>query len=290
MRVLLFGSSGQVATEIRRRAGKDCAVEALGRTEADLADPEACAARVAATDADVVINAAAYTAVDRAETEEALALTVNATAPGAMARAAAARGLPFLHISTDYVFDGRPGPAWREEDDPAPLSAYGRTKLAGEWAVQAAGGPHAILRVSWVFAGHGSNFPRTMLRVGAGRDRLRVVDDQHGGPTPASAIADALLTIARAFAAGRGESGLFHFSGAPATTWCGFARAIFAAAGWSTPPVVEAIATEDWPTPAPRPRNSVLDCARIAQVYGVEQPAWSEALEIAVHALQEENT
>ena len=177
---------------------------ALGRAEADLADPESCARAVAAAETDIVVNAAAYTAVDRAEQEEAVATTVNGEAPGAIARAAAGRGLPFLHVSTDYVFDGSGDGPWTEDDPPAPLGAYGRSKLAGERAVAAAGGAHAILRTSWVHAGHGANFVRTMLRAGASRPRLTVVDDQRGGPTPASAVAATLVALAHAFANGRG--------------------------------------------------------------------------------------
>jgi dTDP-4-dehydrorhamnose reductase len=283
--VLMFGRTGQVATEIIRRAGPGFAVEALGRAEADLADPAACAAAIAARAPAVVINAAAWTAVDRAESEEAAATVVNAEAPGAMARACAARGIPFLHISTDYVFDGRADRPWREDDPVAPLGAYGRSKLAGERAVAAAGGPHVIIRTAWVFAGHGQNFVRTMLRLAATRDRLTVVDDQTGGPTPAAAIADALLVIAGAFAAGRGVSGVFHFCGAPAVTWCGFARAVVARSGRHPLPEVAGIATRDWPTPAPRPAWSVLDCSRIAAAYGIVQPDWQAALDGVVAEL-----
>ena len=274
LRALVFGRTGQVAVELQRLAGPDFEVEALGRDAADLADPASCAAHVARSRADVVINAAAYTAVDRAESEPELAMTVNGEAPGALARACAEQGLPFLHVSTDYVFDGAPGRAWREDDPVGPLGAYGRSKLAGEQAVSAAGGSHAILRTSWVFAAHGANFVKTMLRVGAERERLTVVDDQIGGPTAAADIAAALATMARAFAQGRGTPGIFHFCGAPPVSWRGFASEIFAQSGWARTPEVAPIRTEDWPTPAARPRNSVLDCSRIADVYGVAQPDW----------------
>jgi dTDP-4-dehydrorhamnose reductase len=283
LKLLVFGRTGQVATEILRLAGPGLEgtgleVTALGRDAADLADPEACAAAVRASDADAVINAAAYTAVDRAETEEHLAELVNGRAPGAMAAAAAARGLPFLHVSTDYVFDGAKEGAWVEDDPPAPLSVYGCSKLAGERAVAAAGGPHAILRTAWVHAGHGQNFVRTMLKVGASRPRLTVVDDQRGGPTAAADIAAALVAIAHAFAEARGVSGIFHFCGTPATTWFGFAREIFAQAGWMRIPEIVPIRTADWPTPAVRPGNSVLDCGRIAAAYGIAQPDWRASL------------
>ena len=288
LRLLVFGRTGQVATELGRLAGPDLAVETLSRDDADLADPAACAARIRETAADVVVNAAAYTAVDKAESEEPLAHAVNAAAPGAMAEAAAARGLPFLHVSTDYVFDGSGTRPWREDDAVAPLGAYGRTKLAGERAVAAAGGPHAVLRTAWVFSPHGANFVKSMLRHGAARDRLTVVDDQYGGPTPADSIAEALVAIARAFAAGRGASGVFHFAGAPAVTWCGFAREVFARAGWARPVEVAAIATADWPTPARRPVNSRLDCSRIADAYGLGQPDWRAGLDRCLAALTAE--
>lgn len=288
MRVLLFGQTGQVAGEICRLTGPDLAVTALGRSEADLTDPAACAAFIADAGADAVINAAAWTAVDRAEEEEALAHVVNAEAPGAMARAAAARGIPFLHVSTDYVFDGSGNRPWREDDPVAPLGAYGRTKLAGERAVADAGGVHAILRTAWVFAGHGSNFVATMLRVGRDRDRLTVVDDQRGGPTPAGAIAAALVAMARGLTQGAGpeKTGVFHFAGQPAVTWCGFARAVFAGTGWEKVPEIAPIRTEDWPTPAARPANSVLDCSRIERIWGIGQPDWRAALGPVIAELQ----
>lgn len=278
MRVLVFGRTGQVATELGRLAGPDLRVTLLGRDEVDLMNPEACAERIAATDADVVINAAAYTAVDKAEEDAAFAEVVNAAAPSAMALASEARGLPLLHISTDYVFDGGKDGAWTEDDPVAPLGVYGRTKLAGEEAVRTAGGMHVILRTAWVVSAHGGNFLKTMLRVGADRDRLTVVDDQHGGPTPAAAIAGTLVTIARAFANGKGVPGTFHFAGSPVTTWCGFAREIFAQADWVKTPEVMAIRTADWTTPAARPANSVLDCSRIHNVYGIAQPDWRTAI------------
>jgi len=287
MRLLVFGFSGQVATALRRLSGFGLDVVPLDRTEADLRQPADCADRVAGCDADAVINAAAYTAVDTAESDERLAMLVNGAAPGAMAEAAASRGLPFLHISTDYVFDGSGSRPWREDDPVGPLGAYGRSKLAGERAVMAAGGQAVILRTSWVFAAHGQNFLRTMLRVGAERPRLTVVDDQHGGPTAAADIADALVTIARALTAGQGATGIFHFSGRPATTWHGFAREIFARAGLPQSPELVPIRTADWPTPAARPANSVLDCTKIAAAYGIEQPDWRRSLDRALAEFRE---
>ncbi len=288
MKVLVFGRTGQVATELRRRAAPSTAIEALGRDQADLSDPSRCAEIVAGSDADVVINAAAYTAVDGAEGDEARATVINGDAPGAMARAAAARDMPFLHVSTDYIFDGSGDRPWREDDPVAPLGAYGRSKLAGERRIAEAGGRAVVLRTAWVFAAHGGNFVKTMLRVGAARPRLTVVEDQRGGPTSAADIADALLTIASAFAAGRGVPGVFHFSGAPAVSWCAFAREIFRQADWFASPEVVGIPSKDWPTPAPRPRNSVLDCARIAEAYGIAQPDWRRSLEEALAEIREQ--
>ena len=276
MKVLVFGRTGQLATELARRTPAGWRMQALGREAADLADPEACAGIVAESDADLVINAAAHTAVDRAEAEEDRAHAVNADAPAAMARAAAGR-MPLLHVSTDYVFDGAGERPWRPDDAPAPLGAYGRTKLAGERGVAGAGGAHVILRTSWVFSAHGSNFVKTMLRVGPERGALRVVDDQVGGPPAAGDIAAALIAIAGAFAAGRGVSGVYHFAGQPFVSWAAFAREIFARAGLDVP--VEAIPSSEYPTPAPRPGNSRLDGAALMADYGVAPPDWRAALD-----------
>lgn len=278
MRVLIFGATGQVGRALTQRAAtRGIEIEAPGRAVADLADPPACAAAIVATRADAAINAAAFTAVDRAESEPELAHRINAEAPGAMAAAAAARGVPFLHVSTDYVFDGTPGRAWREDDMPAPLNVYGASKLAGERAVTAAGGTSAILRTAWVFSAHGANFVKTVLRLGAERDRLRIVDDQRGCPTSATDIAGALLTMATALVAGRGARGIFHFAGAPAVSWADFAEALFAARG-GTIPAIERIPSSAYPVAAERPKNSVLDCARIAATYGIAQPDWRPRL------------
>ena len=278
--ILVFGRTGQVAREIARAAEAiGTPVRLLGREEADLADPSACARVIEGIRAHAVINAAAHTAVDRAEGEEALATTINGEAPAAMARAAASREIPFLHVSTDYVFSGE-GP--HAPGDPvAPLGAYGRSKLAGEEGVRGAGGRHVVLRTAWVFSAHGSNFVRSMLRLGAERERLRIVADQRGGPTPAAAIARALLTIAGALRDGA-PSGTHHLAGAPDTTWAGFAREIMARAG--LPCEVEDIATRDYPTPAARPSDSRLDCASLERAFGIARPDWRERLD---HVLKE---
>jgi dTDP-4-dehydrorhamnose reductase len=286
MRALVFGESGQVARELALAApARGIEAAMLGRAAADLTDPEACVRAIRASDVDVVVNAAAYTAVDRAEDEPELAHAVNATAPGAMAVAAAAKGVPFLHVSTDYVFDGAPGRAWREADPTGPLGAYGASKLAGEAAVAGATPDHVILRTAWVFSAHGANFVKTMLKVGHGRPEMRVVGDQRGGPTAARDIAAALWTIAAAWGAGRGRPGIFHYAGAPAVSWAEFAEAIFARSGWAERPKVTVIATADWPTQAVRPANSVLDCGRIGAAYGIAQPDWRRALDAVIAEL-----
>ena len=273
MTALVFGQTGQVARELARLMPK---AQFLGRDQADLMNPAACAAMVMATDADVVINAAAWTAVDRAETEEAAATIVNGDAPAAIARAAAAKGLPFLHISTDYVFDGAGDRPFAPNHPTAPLGAYGRSKLAGESGVRAAGGVHAILRTSWVVSAHGGNFVKTMLRLSETRKTITVVADQIGGPTPAAAIAVALVDMARKLVTDPAKSGTSHFSGAPDTRWADFARAILVQAGHPTR--VEDIPTSAYPTPARRPPNSRLDCTSLKDVFGISRPDWRRGL------------
>jgi dTDP-4-dehydrorhamnose reductase len=275
MRLLVFGQTGQVARELVRRAPADVTVTALGRDVADLSHPESCAAAVAGARADAIINAAAWTAVDRAEAEEAAATVVNGDAPATMARAAAARGLPFLHLSSDYVFDGAGDTPFAPDHPTAPLNAYGRSKLAGEAGIRACGGPHLILRTSWVVSAHGANFVKTMLRLGREREVLRVVADQIGGPTPAAAIADALFIASRAMMAGA-AGGTHHFAGAPVTSWAGLARAVMAGAGLSCR--VEDILSADYPTPARRPLNSRLDCTGLATAFGIPRPDWQAGL------------
>lgn len=275
MKVLVFGQTGQVAQELARRVTVGVTVEFLGRDRADLSDPAACAAVIAATDADVVINAAAWTAVDKAETEEAAATVVNGDAPAAMAQACAARGIPFVHISTDYVFDGAGDQPFAADHPTAPLGAYGRSKLRGEDGVRAAGGRHVILRTSWVVSAHGSNFVKTMLRLGAARDSLTVVADQIGGPTPAAAIADACYVIAAALVAGA-KGGTYHFSGAPDVSWADFAREIMEQAGLGC--AVQDIPSSAYPTPAKRPLNSRLDCSGLRD-FQLARPDWRSGLQ-----------
>ena len=284
MRILVIGRSGQLAREIGRAAP---GATRLARAEADLSDPAACAAaiRARAGEVDAVINAAAWTAVDRAEAEEEAAHTVNAAAPGAMAAECAALGLPFLHVSSDYVFDGSGDGPWPEDAPAAPLGAYGRTKLAGERAVAEAmaeavagsGAPHAILRTSWVVSAHGTNFVRTMLRLGAERDELSVVDDQVGAPTPAADLAAALLAMAARMRAPAPPSGTFHLQSRPFVSWAGLAAHIMARAGLSCR--IRPIPSADYPTPAPRPLNSRLGGARLSDAFGLDPIDWRPGLD-----------
>lgn len=282
MKVLVFGETGQVARALQLRAPAAWQAISLGRDKVDLSDPEACACAIALHRPEAVINAAAYTAVDAAERDRDAAFRVNAESPGAMARACALVGAPFVHISTDYVFDGSGTAPHPTDAATGPLGVYGASKLAGEQAVTAAGARHAILRTSWVFSATGANFVRTMLRLGRTRDHLRVVADQWGGPTPATAIADALIVIAGSLRESD-HSGIYHFSGAPDVTWAGFARAIFEVAGMAV--TVEEIATADYPTPARRPANSRLDCTTTTAVFGIQRPDWRAALRDTVPAL-----
>jgi dTDP-4-dehydrorhamnose reductase len=224
MSILVFGKTGQVATELAHLPDTIC----IGRDSANLSDPAACAAAIRAHAPRAVINAAAYTAVDRAEEDEAAALVINATAPGVMAQTCADLGIPFVHISTDYVFAGDGVAPWAPDAPTNPLGTYGRTKLAGEQAVEAAGGTHAILRTSWVVSAHGNSFVKTMLRLGAEREALTIVADQIGGPTGAHEIAAACHAIALQLHTDSTKSGTYHFAGAPDCSWADFARAIFA--------------------------------------------------------------
>lgn len=275
MRIAVFGETGQVATELSRRAPEGVDLQVLGRNRVDFSRSNDVYDAAQAVQADAVINAVAYTAVDKAEEEEPLANAVNGASVKALARACTETDTPLVHISTDYVFDGSGETPWSPEDPTAPLGAYGRSKLLGERGITETGARAAILRTSWVFSAHGSNFVRTMLRLGAERDQLRIVADQVGGPTPAAAIADTCLTLAQNIADG-GPAGIYHFSGAPDVSWADFAREIFAQSGLSTQ--VADIPTSEFPTPARRPSNSRLDCSLILRDHGISRPDWREGL------------
>ena len=276
-KLLVFGRTGQVARELQHLAAAQALdLLALGRDAADLAQPGACAAAIQAHRPRAVINAAAYTAVDRAEEEEALATAINGAAPAEMAVACAALNIPLVHISTDYVFAGSGDTPWGPADATAPLNAYGRSKWAGEEGIRASGATHAILRTSWVFSGHGANFVKTMLRLSETRDQIGVVEDQIGGPTPARAIAAACLAIAAQLQDAPEKTGTYHFSGAPDASWCAFAHAIFRRTG--RPTRVQAIPTSAYPTPAARPLNSRLECNTTTSVFGLARPDWHAGL------------
>ena len=279
MRTLVFGNNGQVGTHLLRVLPALGETVAVGREQADLTDPAALESVIADARPDVVINAAAYTAVDKAESEPELALAVNGEAPGIMARAAKRAGAVFVHYSTDYVFDGTAAAPYGEDSPTHPLGVYGRTKRAGEQAVAGAGARSLVFRTAWVYSLHGHNFLNTMLRLAKERDHLRVVDDQVGSPTFAGAIADATVAVLTKMQNGAGAdaTGVYHMTCAGQTSWCGFARRIFELAGVNSVQV-DAITTADYPTPAARPAYSVLSNAKLAQVFDVRLPSWEQAL------------
>jgi dTDP-4-dehydrorhamnose reductase len=274
VKILLTGRDGQVGWELARLLPALGVVEAFSRAELDLADPDKIVERVRAVKPDVIVNAAAYTAVDKAETDREQAMLVNAAGPGFLAAEAQARGALLVHYSTDYVFDGTKTSPYVETDPTNPLSVYGQSKLAGERAIQAVGGRHLIFRTSWVYAARGRNFLLTMLKLGREKPVLRVVDDQRGAPTWAQDIAATTVELLR-----RRDpaSGIYHLTAGGETTWCGFAREIFRLAGIATP--VEPITTADYPTPARRPAYSVLSNGRLERTFGLAMPEWRASLE-----------
>ncbi len=280
--ILQFGTTGQVGLElIRQAAGRDIRLTALSRQQADFGDPEALAVAVREARPDLVIIAAAYTAVDQAETDEAVALAINAEAPGAIAAAATEVGAAVVFFSTDYVFGGDKGAAYLAGDTPRPLSAYGRTKLAGELAVLAANYRALVLRTSWVVSAHGRNFVRTMLRLAGEGNPIRVVDDQFGRPTSAADLARFVLDHAPRLVAASADDpafGLHHFANAGETNWRRFAEGIFAEALGEDAPHVEPIATADRPAPARRPVRSTLDTRATEAVFDLHMRPWREAL------------
>lgn len=283
MSMLVTGAGGQLGRELALRLAPDEAV-CLPRAALDLTDAPAVQATLARLRPRVVINAAAYTAVDRAETEPELAFAVNRDAPAALARACAEIGAALLHVSTDYVFNGASRRSWREDDATGPINIYGASKLAGEQAIQRALLRHLIVRTAWLFGAHGPNFVRSALRLARERGSLRVVADQTGSPTWAGHLAEALITLARRIAAGEAlPFGIYHYAGAPATSWHGFAEAVVHAAvaqGLLAAPVpVAPITTAEFPTPARRPAWSVLDGARMAATFGLAPPDWRAGLD-----------
>ena len=296
MKLLLFGANGQVGHELRRSLAALGEVIVTTRSgqcgdgmRCEIADfdmPDALPALIARIAPDIVVNAAAYTAVDRAESDRDAAFRANAEAPQRIAEACAARDALLVHYSTDYVFDGTGMRPYREDDATSPLGVYGESKLAGEDAIRASGARHMIFRTAWVYASHGKNFMRTMLRLAAERDELRVVADQIGTPTSAALIADVTASL---LARPSERSGVWHLTAAGETTWHGFAKAIVAAAHTrgliARVPRVLPISTAEYPTPAKRPAYSVLDTSRLRQEFDVCLPQWQQALAMIVDDL-----
>jgi dTDP-4-dehydrorhamnose reductase len=298
MRILVTGSRGQVGWELTRSLAVLGEVVACDRATADLSRPASLKALVEHMRPDVVVNAAAYTAVDKAQDEEALAATINAEAVGVLAQAARKAGALFVHYSTEYVFDGAKSGAYVEDDQPSPLNAYGRSKVAGEQAIVAAAGDWLVFRTSWVYAARGKNFLRTMLRLAGERETLRVVADQTGAPTSARMLADLTShAVRQAMAersAGRFTSDLFHLTASGSTTWHGFAACIVESARALLPDgaiatrAIEAIATRDYPTPARRPANSVLDNSKFERRFQLRRAPWEESLRLVLEEVLEQ--
>ena len=284
MKILLLGKTGQVGGALtpllRQLAGSsaDEAVVTLGRADVDLSDAAALAQAVQQVQPSLIVNAAAHTAVDRAETEPDIAFAINAVAPGVLAEQAAKLNALLAHYSTDYVFDGSQRTPYRESDPTHPLGVYGESKLAGEQAVQASGCRHLLLRTSWVYDSTGRNFLTTMLRLAKQHGKLRVVGDQHGSPTSAAMIAEASLQLIRSMLNQPAmQGGLYHLTAQGHTTWHGFAQAIMHKAGLDIP--IEAITTADYPTPAKRPAYSVLDSSKLQREFNYRLPDWQQALD-----------
>jgi dTDP-4-dehydrorhamnose reductase len=277
--ILVFGKTGQVATELNLQGAGLC----LSRAQANFETPGTLAKAITAHHPCAVVNAVAYTAVDRAEEDRARAFRINAGAVSELAQTCAAAGIPLVHLSTDYVFDGSGTAPWQVTDAPIPLSVYGQSKLAGEDAVRAAGGPHAILRTSWVVSAHGNNFVKTMLRLGREKEALSIVADQRGAPTSARDIATACLEIASQLLSDPCKSGSYHYQSRPFASWADVARVVFAHAGLSC--TVTDIPSSAYPTPAARPLNSQLDCTTTQKVFGLEMPDWHISLHTVLEQL-----
>jgi dTDP-4-dehydrorhamnose reductase len=299
MKILLLGKNGQVGWELQRALAPLGELVALGRQEADLEDHEALRRIVRDTRPGAIVNAGAYTAVDKAEAEPGKAARINAGAPGVLAEEAARLNAWLVHYSTDYVFDGSKSTAYEEDDAARPLSVYGRTKLEGEQAIRHAGPAHLILRTSWVYAARGGNFAKTMLRLARERDQLKVVADQHGAPTSAELIADVTaLALYRLMHASdmHGLSGTYHLAAAGETSWHGYAQHVIAAAqagGMALragPEAVLPIGTEAYPTPAARPRNSRLNTAKLTGAFGLHLPDWRHHVQRLIEEIAAQGT
>lgn len=281
MKVLIIGRHGQVSHELQRRLGTVGELIVLGRDQLDLAQPDQIRRQVQSVRPDLIINAAAHTAVDLAESEPQVAVAINAVAPGILAEEALALDIPLIHYSTDYVFDGRKAGPYTEDDSPNPLGVYGKSKLAGEQAIRDVQSKHLILRTSWVYSTHGRNFLLTMQRLLQEKPELRVVADQIGAPTWAGTIANSTLALIERWQANEvADWGTYHLSAHGETSWFGFAQAIGEALRQQGKPCARLIAipSSDYPTPAARPLNSRLDCSRLQRDWGVSQPDWQTAL------------
>lgn len=289
MRLAITGKNGQVVSALQALAGPDLEIVALGRPELDLARPDTVFKALREAKPDVVVSAAAYTAVDKAESEPDIAFAVNRDGAKAVARAAKNIGVPIIHISTDYVFDGTKTTAYVENDPTGPASVYGRSKLEGEQAVSESTDNYAVLRTAWVYSEYGSNFLKTMLRLSESRDEINVVADQFGCPTSANDIAVAIVSIARKLAKDPASDlrGVFHMSGTGETNWAGFAKQIFefSAENGGKSMIVNEITTAQYPTPARRPANSRLDCSKLGEVYGIRLPEWQTSTRAVMAAL-----
>ncbi|MCP4470195.1 MAG: dTDP-4-dehydrorhamnose reductase [Gammaproteobacteria bacterium] len=284
--ILIAGAGGQVGHELAT-ADSPHQLIALPRSQLDISDSSQLGAVIDKHSPDIVINAAAYTQVDRAEEDRDNAFTINRDGVANLARACEQAGIPLLHISTDYVFSGDETGAYREDDEIAPRSVYGASKAAGEVELRLALERHINLRTSWVFSATGGNFVKTMLRLGNERDELGIIDDQHGCPTSARSIAGVLLSIADSYLRGDDiEWGTYHFCSQPETTWCGFAREIFRLADGYQNLRIRAIPTSEYPTPAARPMNSVLDCGKLKASFGYSQPGWVDELRLVLEELR----
>lgn len=289
MRLAVTGKNGQVVSALQALASDELEIVALGRPELDLAQPETVLTALREVKPDVVVSAAAYTAVDKAESEQDIAFAVNRDGARAVAQAASDIGIPVIHLSTDYVFDGTKDTAYVESDPTGPTSIYGRSKLEGERAVSETTDNYAVLRTAWVYSKYGNNFVKTMLRLSESRDEINVVSDQFGCPTSANDIATAIVAVAKKLVEDSSARlrGVFHLSGTGETNWANFAKQIFAfsAENGGKSMIVNDITTAQYPTPARRPANSRLDCSKLEEVYGIRLPSWQISTRAVVTAL-----
>lgn len=297
LRVLLTGKAGQVGFELHRSLAAIGQVVAFDRAELDLSSVDAIRAKVRQVQPQIIVNAAAYTAVDKAESEPEPALRINGVAPGILAEEARRLGAVLVHYSTDYVFDGTKKEPYVEDDPPNPVSGYGRSKLAGEQAIASSGATHLIFRTSWVYAARGQNFVRTMLRLGRERSELRIVDDQVGAPTWARFIAEATAQVLRQLGDGHkaigDRAGIYNLTATGAVSWYGFASAVFAEAKAQlgmTPPKLIPITTAEYPLPARRPANSCLDNSKLTRTFGLTPPSWNKMLKACIQEIQAANS